>query len=67
MFDSFNSFIQNPMMYLARTKFNIPQNMQSPNEIINYLLQSGQLSQDQYNQVYSKYKDLESSGKIPQK
>lgn len=67
MFNGFSSFIQNPMMYFARTKFNIPQNMKSPNDVINYLLQSGQLSQDQYNQVYSKYKDLENSGQLPQK
>ncbi len=67
MFENFNAFMQNPMSFFAKTKFNIPQGVNSPDEIINYLLQTRQLTQDQYNAVYSKYKEIQSSGQIPQR
>lgn len=67
MFENLNAFVQNPLPFFAKTKFNIPQGANSPDEIINYLLQTRQLTQDQYNAVYSKYKDLQSSGQLPQR
>jgi len=66
MFENFNAFIQNPMMFMMKSKFNIPNNVNQPNEIIDYLMRSGQLSQEQYNQVYSKFQQLQQSGKLPQ-
>lgn len=45
-----NQFKQNPMAMLSR-RFNIPQNMNDPNQIIQYLLNSGQVSQEQVNRV----------------
>ena len=41
---------------------NIPANvnMNDPNAIINYLLQSGKISQDQYNRAYSQSKQYQS-------
>lgn len=40
---------QNPMQMLSQ-KYNIPQNVgNNPNDIIQYLLNSGQVSQDQVN------------------
>lgn len=65
MFDNFNAFIQNPLAFFNRSKFNIPQDMKNPEDVINYLLQSGQLSQDQYNQVYSQYRNLQGNGGLP--
>ena len=46
----FNTLRQNPMQILSR-KFNIPQNinLQDPNAIIQHLLNSGQISQNQVN------------------
>lgn len=41
----------NPMAMLAR-RFKLPQNLQDPNDILNYLVQSGQVSQQQINSAY---------------
>ena len=39
---------------------NIPSNvnMNDPQAIVNYLLQSGKISQDQYNRAYSQYRSI---------
>ena len=44
---------QNPMQFLLARRFNIPNtiNMNDSNEIIQYLINSGQVSQDQVNQA----------------
>jgi hypothetical protein len=42
---------QDPSKFLSARGLNIPQGMNDPNEIINHLIQSGQVSQDRYNQV----------------
>lgn len=46
----YQRFRQNPMQMLSQ-KFNIPQNvnMSNPNDIIQHLLNTGQVSQDQVN------------------
>lgn len=41
---------QNPVAVLSQ-RFNVPQNMTDPNEIIQHLLTTGQVSQDQVNQI----------------
>lgn len=46
----YSQFMQNPMSLLGR-RFNIPQNIQNPQDIIQHLLNSGQVSQDQVNQA----------------
>ena len=43
-------FKNNPMGMLAQ-RFNIPQNIQNPQDIIQHLLNSGQVSQSQVNQA----------------
>lgn len=45
-----NQFKQNPMVMLSQ-KYNIPQNLNDPNEIIQHLLNTGQVSQAQVNQA----------------
>lgn len=65
MFENFAAFLQNPMMYRMKTKFKIPNEINTPDEIINYLMQSKQLTQDQYGQVISKYKEFQSLGQLP--
>lgn len=47
---AYQQFMQNPMAILNQ-RFNIPQNIQDPNEIIQHLLNTGQVSQAQVNQV----------------
>lgn len=46
----YQQFMNNPMAMLSQ-RFNIPQNMNDPNEIIQHLLNTGQVSQDRVNQV----------------
>lgn len=46
-------FKANPMQMLAQMKFNVPQNMSTdPQAILNHLLQTGQVNQQQINQAY---------------
>lgn len=45
-----NQFRQNPMSMLAQ-KYNLPPNMNNPQDIINHLLNSGQINQNQVDQA----------------
>lgn len=45
-----NQFKSNPMAML-RQRFNIPDNINDPNAVIQHLMNSGQLSQAQYEQA----------------
>lgn len=50
-FNSFKGFMGNPMQMLMQ-RMNIPQNMANdPNAIIQHLMNSGQMNQNQYNQL----------------
>lgn len=42
----------NPIQFLAQRRFNVPATMNDPTAIVNYLLQSGQISQQQINSAY---------------
>ena len=46
----YSQFRQNPMGFLGR-RYNIPKNLNDPQEIIQHLLNSGQVSQDQVNRA----------------
>ena len=51
-FNQFNQFRQNPMQYMLQKGMNIPQNIgNNPNAIVQHLLNTGQISQQQYNQA----------------
>jgi hypothetical protein len=50
---------QNPLGFLAQRKLNIPQNIANdPNKIIQHLMNTGQISQDQYNQAIQNAKSF---------
>lgn len=49
MIQMFNQFKGNPMQALSQ--FGIPQNMNNPSQVIQYLMNSGKMSQQQYNQL----------------
>lgn len=50
-----NQLKSNPMRFLAQRKFNLPQNFQGgPQEIIQHLVSTGQVSQEQVNQIQQK-------------
>lgn len=42
----------NPVQFLMQRRFNIPMDMTDPNKILNHLLQTGQVSQQQVNAAY---------------
>ena len=43
----------NPMAFLMQRKYNIPPEIANdPNKILQYLVQTGQVSQEQYNTAY---------------
>lgn len=46
----FNNFMANPMQMLQK-RFNVPANMNQPEQIIQHLLNTGQVSQQQVNQA----------------
>ena len=52
LFNAYNMLRQNPME-IVRRRFNVPSNMnmQNPNDIVQYLLNSGQISQQDINSV----------------
>lgn len=50
MLNIFSQFMQNPMGLLSQ-RFNLPQNINDPQAIIQHLLNSGQITQDQVNQA----------------
>ena len=41
----------NPLAVLRQSGFNVPDNINDPNAIIQHLMNSGQLSQDNYNKA----------------
>jgi hypothetical protein len=48
IFNMFMQFRQNPMAMLSQ-RYNIPQNLNNPNDILQYLLNTNQVSQQQVN------------------
>ena len=42
---------QNPMQMLRQAGYNVPDNLTSPNDIIQHLMNSGQVSQNAYNRA----------------
>lgn len=54
MMGQFNTFMKNPMQFLMQRKINIPQQYANdPHGAVQYLLNNGQLSQDNLNQMMS--------------
>ena len=52
-------FKANPMQMLLQRRLNVPQNIpMDPNAILNHLLQTGQVSQQQVNNAYQMMQNL---------
>lgn len=48
----FQGFMQNPMQYMMQRRLNLPQGaMQNPEAAVRQMLNSGQMSQQQFNQL----------------
>lgn len=46
-----NGLMSNPMQMLSKNGFNVPQNLNDPQAIVQHLLNSGQITQDMVNQA----------------
>lgn len=42
---------QNPLQFLRQAGYNVPDNLSDPNEIIQHLMNSGQVSQQSYDRA----------------
>ena len=49
---------QNPMAVVSQ-RFNVPQNMNDPNQIIQHLLNTHQVTQEQVNNIYNKLPQIQ--------
>ena len=58
--NEFQSFMSNPIQFMAQRKLNIPQQyMNNPNGAIQYLMNSGRNTQDQYNRAVNMSNQLQ--------
>ena len=65
----FQNFFRNPMQFLMQKKLNLPQNinpMQNPQAAIQHLMNSGQLSQEQYNQLQQTARQIQNNPQFQQ-
>ena len=46
-----NQLKSNPLGFLRQKGFNVPDNLNNPNDIIQHLMNTGQINQAQYNQA----------------
>lgn len=61
MFQQFQQFRQNPMQWLASRGMQVPQEIvNDPNAIIQHMMNSGKLTQEQYNQASQMARQLQS-------
>ncbi len=57
--NEFQSFMSNPIQFMAQRKINIPQQyLNDPNGAIQYLMNSGRITQDQYNRAFDPIKQM---------
>ena len=54
----FQQFMLNPIQNLMSVGLNIPRGMNNPDDILNYLLSSGKITQEQCNQAIMKSRVL---------
>ena len=65
--NGFQGFMRNPMQMLAQKKLNIPQNIQNnPPAIVQHLMNSGQMSQQQFNQLQNMAKQIQNNPQFMQ-
>lgn len=62
MIGQFQSFMSNPMQFMVQRKLNIPQQyMNDPQGAIQYLMNTGKLSQEQYNWAVKQANQLQNN------
>lgn len=66
MFEQLGAFFKNPRGFLAAKSLGIPiQYASDPNQAVNYLMNSGKLSQEQYGQAMQELTNLQKNGQMP--
>lgn len=59
IFNQFNIFKQNPIQFLSQRGMNVPPQYQNnPKGLVQNMLNSGQMSQEQYNQLMQTAKNM---------
>jgi len=67
MLGQFKGFMANPMQFMIQRKLNIPQQyMNDPNQTIQYLMNTGQLSQQQYDWAVKEAQKIQSNPQFMQ-
>lgn len=67
MMNQFRGFIQNPMQFMVQKKLNIPQEMMSnPDTAIQYLLNTGKITQQEYDWAVQQAKQIENNPQFAQ-
>lgn len=61
LMNQLQSIKSNPIQFLMQNKFNVPQNLNSPNDVIQHLLNTGQINQNQLNQANQKLRELQNN------
>lgn len=66
-FQDFIQFVNNPLGYISKCGIQIPSNqLNNPQQIIQYLMNNGMLSQQQYNQAVNQANQLQKSPEFMQ-
>lgn len=55
----FIRFAMNPMQYFNQMGIQIPQNCQTPDQMVQYFMNSGRLNQQQYNNVVAQSRQIQ--------
>ena len=62
MLGQFRGFINNPMQFMMQSKLNIPKEyLQDPNKAIQHLMNTGKLSQEQYDWAMNQAKQIQNN------
>ena len=63
----FRGFMQNPMQFMLQKRLNIPQKFaNNPQSAIQHLMNNGQMSQEQYNQLQQMARQIQSNPQFQQ-
>lgn len=67
IFQQFQGFLQNPMQFLLKRNLGLTEEMlNDPNQAIQYLMNSGKITQEQYNQAVRQAKQLKNNPQFQQ-
>ena len=65
-FQQFLQFAINPVQYFNRMGIQIPEDCKTPNQMVQYLMNSGKLNQQQYNSIVQQSNQIQKDLKFNQ-